>query len=189
MTLNVTAGGTTRTRTTTYAVCPHCGEDAGTIDHLLGQTFQTAWYCDHCGYRYALAFSDGGVIVSKTKGRKIVTADLLVLRPQDKPIYFVVKGMRFEGEAFSVGGDSNPDEEREHKQFFYESHSCPINWLKPDVVYFDGDADPHGVIEFVDYLDDASLPHDESYGPNDRDHALTSFIEQHQVTECGEKKE
>ena len=152
-------------RTTTYAVCPSCGADAGIVDHLLGMTIQTSWYCDACGQRYHLDFVNGGVEITVALGRKITTVNLLVLRPQNKPVYFVVEGMRFE-----EGRDNESVEER--ARYFYEEHSCPTNWLQPNVVYFDGDSDPHGLIEFVATRDDATFPPDEPVGPNDHDEAL-----------------
>lgn len=160
-------------RTKTYAICPSCGADAGSVDHLLGQETKTSWYCDSCGKRYGLTFHvSGDVEVYDVPGRKVTTTDLLVLKPQEKPVYFIVEGMRFEGE------DSNSDRsEDDHKQFFYESHSCPTNWFKPEMVYFDGDSDPHGLIEYVATIDTATLPPDENYGPNDRDAALVALIE------------
>lgn len=160
-------------RTTTYAVCPACGADAGSIDHLLGKDMQTWWYCDSCGQRYQLAFkSDGTVDITLARGRKITTMDVMVLKPQPKPVYFVVEGMRFEGER-----DDDDRDENESKQFLYEEHSCPINWLRPVLMSYDGDHDPHGVIEYVCYRDESELPPDENWGPNDRDMALISIIE------------
>lgn len=152
-------------RTKTYAVCPSCKEDAGTVDHLLGQEVKTSWYCDHCGQQYQLEFfKDGRVLISLDKGKKITTYDVLVLEPQAKPLYFIVEGMRFEP------GDDDP-------RYFYEEHSCPTNWLRPEMVYHDGDADPHGVIKFVARRDASAFPPDESCGPNAHDAALVAFIE------------
>ena len=162
-------------RTRTYAVCPACGADAGQVDHLLGQTLETAWYCDACGQRYRLKFANGSVQIETMAARKVTTVDVLVLPPQEKPVYFIVEGMRFEGE-----GDDDGDE-YEHKRFYYMEHSCPTNWLKPDMVYFDGDTDPHGLIEFVATKDEADFPADEPYGPNDRDLAVQAFVEE-QIT-------
>lgn len=159
------------TRTKTYAVCPACEKDAGAIDHLLGQILSTRWYCQSCGQSYSLTFSaDGTVEISLAVGRKVTTVDVLVLKPQEKPVYFVVDGMRFEGE----GHDDR--EENDHKQFYYEEHSCPTNWFKPTMMYFDGDDDPHGVIEYVATRDDSDFPEDQAYGPNDRDRAVVEFI-------------
>ncbi len=161
-------------RLKTYAVCPACGADAGCINHLLGQTLETQWYCDTCGQCYRLVFTNENgvdVRVSIVEGKcKVKTVDLLVLPPQKHPVYFVVEGMRFEGE-----GDRD---EHDAKQFFYDEHSCPTNWFKPTIVAFDGDYDPHGLIEFVATKDDADFPRDESHGPNDRDFALRAFIEE-----------
>lgn len=170
-----------RQRTTTYAICPHCQRDAGAVDQLLGHDLSTAWYCHACGGRYSLIFTqDGGVTIAALDEREITTIDVLVLEPQAKPVYFVVKGMRFEGR------DCNHDDEHDHKEFFYESHSCPTNWLQPVMIYHDGDADPHGLLRFVTHVDSASLPPDETYGPNDHDAALVALIESSQNTKVGE---
>lgn len=164
-------------RTKTYAVCPTCGKDAGQVDHLLGKKTRTWWYCDHCGHRYGLEFfADGTVNITADKGRKITTIDVLKLAPQSKPVYFVVEGMRFEGDG---NGHDTQEEMLEHKRFYYEEHSCPTNWLEPVMMYFDRDADPHGVIEFVTTRDDSEFPPDESHGPNNRDFALIALIEKH----------
>ncbi len=161
-------------RTKTYAVCPACEADAGCIDHLLGTTTKTWWYCDSCGQRYQLMFhADGTVDITIAAGRTVTTVDLLMLPPQEKPVYFIVEGMRFEDESWQRGDMSETD----HKHFHYESHSCPTNWLKPQMVYFDGDSDPHGLIEFVATKDDTDFPPEENHGPNDRDFAMIAMIE------------
>lgn len=161
-------------RTTTYAVCPQCGEDAGIVDHLLGQTTWTAWYCDSCGQRYGLDFkADGTVGIEAMPERIVKTFDLLILEPQEHPVYFIVEGMRFEGT------DDNRSPEHAAR-FHYEEHSCPTNWLKPEVVYYKGDTDPHGLIEFVATRDAGSFPSDDNpVGPNAHDDALVAFIEEH----------
>ncbi len=162
------------TRTKTYAVCPSCGEDGGEIDHLLGTKARTSWYCDACGQEYALDFSaNGNVDITVAKGRKIATTDLLMLPPQTQPVYFVVQGMRF------IEKRHYEQDEHAGKEFFYEEHSCPTNWLKPEMVYCDGDSDPHGLIRFVSHVDSDSLPPDEMVSPNDHDAALIAFIEKH----------
>ncbi len=140
-------------------------------------TLKTAWYCDACGQRYELVFDPSyadGVEVTLLPGERTVkTLDLLVLRPQDKPVYFVVEGSRLEGMADPEGYN-----EEDGKRFMYEEHSCPINWLRPEVIYHDGDADPHGIIKFVATRDASTFPADEPVGPNDRDDELTRFIEE-----------
>lgn len=162
-------------------VCPHCDKPAGVIDHLVGTTVETRWSCDECGGGYRLAFlSNGDVLVEPTQHRTIRTLDLLVLKPQDKPVYFVVSGMRFTGETHAWSSKAEDDdvvEQARHKQFYYEEHSCPTNWFEPEVVYYDGDDDPHGLIEFVAHRDEDGFPADECVGPNDRDRALREFIE------------
>lgn len=159
-------------RTKTYAVCPHCHADAGCIDHLLGREMQTRWSCDACGGGYRLVFSAGGVVISPTADRTIKTLDVLVLEPQLSPVYFIVEGRRYEPYLDDVDRT-----ERDHKQFYYEEHSCPTNWFKPVMVYVDGDSDPHGVLKFVTHVDADALPPDQNFGPNDHDAALVALIE------------
>jgi len=160
-------------RTKTYAVCPTCQADAGEVDHLLGTKVSTRWYCDACGHNYQLAFSeDGAVAISPLPGRRITTLNVLKLPPQEKPVFFVVKGMRFE----AATTDQDQDQE-DSTRFFYEEHSCPTNWLKPEMVYYDGDCDPHGLIQFVTARDESTLPPDEAVSPNDHDQAIIDLIE------------
>jgi len=175
-----------------YVLCPHCGEGDFNVSHLESGLRFGPWYCDDCGGSFVGQRQlDGTFEIELRTERKITTVDVLVLNPQDKPVYFVVEGMRFEG-VVSVGErlrqaaermtgrptpPEEPRDEAESKRFFYEEHSCPTNWLEPIMVYHDGDDDPHGLIEFVRSVDSSSLPPDESYGPNDRDRAIVALIE------------
>jgi hypothetical protein len=66
---------------------------------------------------------------------------LLKLEGAAKPLYFVME------ERYG-----KPDEEdyQGNRQYFYEEHSCPTNWLPTCVaVIEDGDTDPHGFLTFV----------------------------------------
>jgi hypothetical protein len=115
--------------------------------------------------------------VAKRQERKIKTYDVLVLKPQVESVYFVVEGMRFNG----ISREKIGLDEVGHKHYFYEEHSCPTNWLKPTMVYVNGDADPHGLIEFVATIDASTLPPDQNCGPNNHDRALIELVEQHAV--------
>lgn len=163
---------TLRTRTVTVFLCPHCGKGEHSAAHLpAGATFGP-WYCRECGGSFSgVIGADGDISLALERERKVPTLDVLVLPPQAKPVYFVVEGMRF------TGGRRTVDDEAESKRFFYESHSCPTNWLRPEMLYHDGDADPHGLIEFVRSVDADSVPPDEDHGPNDHDAALVRLIE------------
>ena len=164
-------------RTHVRVVCPHCGVGDSRVDHLFEDKPRDAgpWYCDECGKSYVVrAYPDRRVEVEKRDEIKIKTFDLLMLPPQDKPVYFVLSGMRFEGNRWPS------DDEVESKRFYYESHSCPTNWLKPDMVmgFMDGDwdTDPHGLLRFVAFRDESTFPPDEHWGPNARDDAQEQFV-------------
>lgn len=162
-----------------HIVCPHCGDGDGfECEHILSGELRKfgPWHCDKCGHSITGQMTTDGLEIEKSAERMIDTADLLVLRPQDKPVYFIVKGMRFEGVQWPR------DEERDENdsnQFFYEEHSCPTNWFRPTTVYVGGDDDPHGLIEFVATRDWATFPADEVVSPNDHDRSMVEFIEEH----------
>ena len=134
-------------------MCPHCEKGTFAIDHLkaIGNGISFGpWYCNECGGSFDGRISaDGNIDVRLRTERRIKTYDLLMLSPQDKPVWFIVEGLRFEDPAKPRDETS----EAEHKEYFYEEHSCPTNWLKPEIVYYDGDDDPHGLLEFVTYAD------------------------------------
>lgn len=95
------------------------------------------------------------------------TYDLLVLPPQDKPVYFIVER----------DDDPRYNQDDASRKFLYEMHSCPTNWLKPIYMFHDGDPDPHGVIRYVANKKSSELPPDAPFGPNERDAAFDAWIE------------
>ena len=92
--------------------------------------------------------------------------DLLVLPPQDKPVYFIVERE----------DDPLYNQTDEQRKFLYESHSCPTNWLEPVYMVHDGNSDPHGLIRYVASRKETDLPDDESVEPNDRTEAFDNWI-------------
>lgn len=71
--------------------------------------------------------------------------DILCLPPQDKPVYFVV-------EAFL------PDD-LETTEYHYEEGGCPSDHFhKLDTIIIDGDADPHGLFEYVRTTGEIEFP-------------------------------
>lgn len=134
-------------RTKSFAVCPHCNATDSVVDHLKPGDSAGPWYCDSCGKSYTLKVSkDGATEIMPSNGWKIDTIDVLILPPQPKAIIFAVPGMRFDSSESVV----------DDKHYYYEEHSCPTNWLKPDFMYYDGDPDPHGVIRFSGWWKDGS---------------------------------
>ena len=143
-----------RTYTQTYIHCPHCGEKGSRVDHLFSDAHKPVsfgpWYCDSCGGSYrGKVLNDNSVDLELLDQQKVDTLDLLILLPQEKPVYFVIKGMGFRkiGERTDFDG----------KDFFYESHSCPTNWLRQiERLVIENDDDPHGLLRFVRSIESAS---------------------------------
>lgn len=148
------------TYTKTFLVCPHCAHHTNSsIDHLEAGRHFGPWFCDECGGSFLGVANGADTVLTKHHERQTKTLDLLVLEPTEKPIYFILDGIQF-------GEDGN-------KEYLYEEHSCPTNWLRNiRLVSVDGDIDPHGFMEFVRHVPAGTMPDD----PNDEDETLCKLF-------------
>ena len=131
------------TYTRTFIVCPHCGAPTeSSVDHLkAGQTFGP-WYCEECGGGFQGKANGAQTEIEVVSSSFRKTLDLLVLEPQEEPVYFVMKGFHSQG--------SSEEDEQDSTRFFYEEHSCPTNWIRDTaMISVGGDVDPHGFLKFV----------------------------------------
>ncbi len=127
--------------------CPFCGGSDIEYDNADERSGGQWLCCNICEFRFATAY--GQDLRAMWNRRPVLpkseagaTFDVLVLQPQTKPVYFVVKGRRDPADSDA--------ETMERKAYFYEEHSCPTNWLKDiELLSFDGDHDPHGLLEFI----------------------------------------
>ncbi len=146
-----------QTYTQTYCMCPWCGEQSGCrVDHLFAEAPRTAggWFCRECRREFLVDVrSPSEVIVSRGKPdrRFIPCATLLALDGADGPVYFVM-----DDESYEDGPVDTDEELQSSRQFFFEEHSCPMNWIgNCRVIVKAGDDDPHGVLRFVRSVRDA----------------------------------
>lgn len=138
------------TETTVYVKCPHCGEGKNRIDHLFGDSSFAhgwgPWSCSECGGKFrGKVNSPTDVEIEPIVGERWVkTFDLLVIPPQEAPVYFIVEG-----------GRRDPSDTEDHgKTYLYGEHTCPTNWLQSvEEIVFEGDDDPHGIADFVRSVD------------------------------------
>jgi len=137
----------TRVELRTYLICPNCGKNVSTIDHLLDQPkFQSRWVCKHCGVSVSFRMEYGKVVETSvaTGEHWVKGVAVLKLDPQDHPIYFAIDHLDYR--------PSRPEDDTERdesRRFLFESHSCPTNWLKPILVVDGDDTDPHGLLKYV----------------------------------------
>ena len=140
------------TETKTYLNCPHCGERASVVDHILaGQPRSFGpWYCDECGRSYTGSLAaDGTIDLELAAAVRTATLNLLTIPPRDEPVYLVVHGGRY-GDDHNEGGTT---------AYYYDEHTCPTNWVSEvEAFILDGDSDPHGVAQFVRRVDTPPLP-------------------------------
>lgn len=133
-----------------FVRCPFCNVSEHQVEHLFGEYVgRTAgpWYCDDCGGAFMLHVSaDGCLDVEKTGRRLRHVRVLLELLPQQETVQIEVDALEFDdGHGFA------PDEEQERKHaFFYEEHTCPINWMRAaEEVRLGGDEDPHNLVRVM----------------------------------------
>lgn len=73
---------------------------------------------------------------------------LLKLDATDGPVYFIMDHNRWH--PTPVHGEDSDEANQEHQRYTFEEHSCPTNWIAECVAIIqNGDADPHGFLEFV----------------------------------------
>lgn len=148
----------------THIVCPSCKMPDKTVDHLKGQRLETMWYCDQCGKRYSFTVLPNLTVEDlKATGEHIEKA--LVLLRQGK-VGLVVEGMIFHSH-------SSKEDSHGH-QFFYDEHTCPINFMRYVRAVVDlgsKSVDPHGIFEYV-----TTLPWDEKINECNNDDLLHTLV-------------
>jgi hypothetical protein len=145
------------TVTVNQICCRNCGASMGTIDHLIDRLDKkpapiTAgpWSCKGCGSSWMIeVYSETDVRSRSYRPEEIDVPcfDLLVLPPQNKPVYFVARSSDYNRK---IDGSTKP---YQGKAYFYDEHTCPTNWLRCEHIVFDGNHDPHGLFEYVGSAD------------------------------------
>lgn len=134
-----------------YITCPYedCGatgeEGPGPVTHLLDcDTFFGPWYCKKCHRAVTGTVRKGEVSISKNNQSSKPTLDLLRLDPLPQSLFLIAKGLVWNDKIDPSG-----------KEYYYEQHTCPINYFHDaEVVIFGNDNDPHGLFRYV-----KSIPH------------------------------
>jgi hypothetical protein len=137
-----------RSVTTRTLICPACGEAQWSWGHLPAGASWGPWYCNGCNASFrGQATDDGGTTIEPSSGPTETRVPIWVLlraRTWDgEPIYLIIHGHRYVDEAAASASSA----------YFYNEHTCPTNYLGVEAVIAHGDDDPHGVFEFVAYVD------------------------------------
>lgn len=169
------AQATILTQTRQYVLCPQCHEEHF-IEHLMhgdvgfrgigkdvGATTKVWWTCHSGDHRVEIILTrleDGGIRADVTaeeiKPEHRRHEGLLLLRSANgdgtDPIYLVVKGSYLPDKADAEGAS--------HQAYYYNEHTCPINWTSDvvaairntKVLVYQQDDDPHGVFEYAGHM-------------------------------------
>jgi hypothetical protein len=140
---------------TKYTIpCPDCGAtDQFCVDHLFGKGPRSfgPWACGKCGIKIA-----GQVAVDNTVSIELLDKPrdrpgLLLVQiaydgyeqPGKEPIYLVFESTIYEFKQTETG------EIEEDSGYYVNEHTCPTNILRNLAIIEGTDADPHGVLRFV----------------------------------------
>jgi hypothetical protein len=78
---------------------------------------------------------------------KVKTLDILVLPPQDKPVFFFVIGDRDDPKGVSSNDIAQTEAS---KSILYNDITCPTNWMGRVVeISTEGNHDPHGLFRYL----------------------------------------
>jgi transcription elongation factor Elf1 len=153
--------------TTRYFLCPSCEKHEFVVEHLFdgdevsGEREVGPWQCDECDATWMVHVrpGHGTVDVAPAPQRSWHNWDILEFAGTGNTVVrLVVPGLSFERER-------RLDEEFERKKFYYEGHTCPINYLHSAAIVASGDRehwgedDPHGLFRFVATFEHALRPH------------------------------
>ncbi len=131
-----------KVKTKRFIDCPHCGEEDMCIEHLFdfqsGQEERMAgpWHCRHCGHSFFIYVrSDGTARIEEREEVSYPIFILLEIPPQEQSIFLKVA-------SDSYGRPVEDDDQR----YFYEEHTCPVNYFRSvKEIKVGDDDDPHGL--------------------------------------------
>lgn len=137
------------TFTRTFAACPHCGEEAGRVDHLEVTAHpMPAWHCESCaGLYHVRRKSEDDYEVTKSKDAPWPQHWFVLRLPASHPrdVILLIK----QGRCPNWSQDDKSSD-----AYYFDEHTCPVNWFNQVEAIADGsdedaDTDPHGLFEFV----------------------------------------
>lgn len=142
------------TETRKHIICPGCGAtDQFSWGHLADfvgtDRSWGPWSCDHCGTSIkGTVLADGSpeieVLDEKhTPGWLLVRVKIDVEVHGTDSLYFVLDC------AIYAWNADDPDG---HMRYHVEQHTCPTNLVPVEAMLFDQDADPHGILEYVEHV-------------------------------------
>lgn len=134
-----------------YFKCPAGCDHEFIVENLLASGKDSnagPWECAVCGRPWVITFKDGELEVTEHEGierRRYNDFTILELPPQTESVFFKIKSMRWQPTL-------TPEALDKHR-YYYEEHTCPVNWLGVLEVKVGKDADPHGLFRFVTSFD------------------------------------
>ena len=141
-----------------HIVCPGCGkDDALRYEHLMEDRTAAAacgsrfgpWTCGGCGLEVSgRVWSDGTVELTRVEQGKTPIKGLMLLKlnvETGPPVFFVVEHELHRHPQEDADWEDN-------LRYWVGCHTCPTNIIRVEEIIHDGDTDPHGILEYVQFV-------------------------------------
>lgn len=161
-----------------FVTCGNCSERISVENAFQHDSKQTQYdqTCGDCGQKWKYEINrDLQTVVSLEKdGEPFLIHILLKQVNTTEPVFIVIK---------CAHRDASEDlqELDDHLVYYYEEHTCPTNFLGVELIVRNGDADPHGIFEYVRFETDVNFkakanevfkPDENTFGQEERVYAL-----------------
>lgn len=130
-------------------ICPSCHGEAFRVfldidPSVHGWSNISQRACGECGQRYKVTVVGDTVDLVTLDIRDTPGWLLLMVAGSEPPVFMIV-----DHPFYARYEDDTPEEREGHTRYFVEEHTCPTNLVRVEAILTAGDADPHGVLEFV----------------------------------------
>jgi hypothetical protein len=141
------------TNVVTYLVCPECGKGDGfRVDHLEVGRAWGPWSCDGCGLSIRGVRTAGGSDIEVVTAERPAHGLLLVrVSGSDPAVFMVIDHTVYRPSDETEGGMA----------YFVDEHTCPTNLVPVEAILSDGDCDPHGALEYVQWVPKPDMSDDD----------------------------
>lgn len=135
-----------QTETKLTATCPKCKGHNFTVGHMIEKDNSWSWNCVNCYTNWQFTYKDKVLQMEEIPIRFLKGLALVKYAGNsvNEKLYFIIQVY------FHYDKDGKLDVEWEdRKRYYIEEHTCPTNLVSCEAIIYNGDTDPHGVLEYV----------------------------------------
>lgn len=130
-----------------FVPCPNCPKDERADQLTIGQS--TMWTCSECHNQIRIKRINEFDYETESTGRKETPITVTLISDTVPPIELKLNTWKY-----AHSQDLSQYDFVENQRYFYNQHTCPINWTRDiEEMKVGEDRDPHGIFQFVSVED------------------------------------